>query len=157
MKKILFAFFIICLLSACSKDKCDYNECAIVAPTTEIQNLKDYLTANNITATQHCSGIFYVVNDAGNGDWPTACDQVTVRYKGTLTNGTVFDQTQGNATTNFRLNELIPGFTNGTIQIKSGGKVTIYIPPSLGYGSRQAGTIPPNSNLIFTVELVDIQ
>ncbi|HYO21790.1 MAG TPA: FKBP-type peptidyl-prolyl cis-trans isomerase, partial [Flavisolibacter sp.] len=69
----------------------------------------------------------------------------------------VFDETTGNETANFNMGGLIRGFTNGVMQIKSGGKVTIYIPPSLGYGNRQSGSIPPNSNLIFTVELMDVQ
>jgi FKBP-type peptidyl-prolyl cis-trans isomerase len=160
MKKYLFALLIAAVAAGCGKEKCEYNECAVVAPASEIQSLQNYLTANNITATQHCSGIFYTVEQPGNGDWPAACDRATVRYQGRLTNGTIFDPRGGSgaamSTADFQLNGLITGFTNGVLQIKEGGKVTIYIPPSLGYGSRQAGDIPPNSNLIFTVELVAI-
>ncbi|HEX8315034.1 MAG TPA: FKBP-type peptidyl-prolyl cis-trans isomerase, partial [Flavisolibacter sp.] len=125
---------------------------------TEIQSLQSYLQSNNITATQHCSGTFYVIDQQGNGDRPTACDQVSVRYQGRLTNGTVFDpQGGGMSSASFNLGGLIPGFKNALLQLKSGGKITIYIPPTLGYGSQQVGNIPPNSNLIFTVELLEVQ
>lgn len=144
-------------MGGCGKEKCGYDECSAPAPASEVQSLQNYLQANNITATQHYSGIFYVVNQQGNSDRPNGCSNVTVKYKGTLTNGSVFDETTGNETANFNMGGLIRGFTNGVMQIKSGGKVTIYIPPSLGYGNRQSGSIPPNSNLIFTVELMDVQ
>ena len=157
MKKILCSLSIALIFLSCAKDKCSYDECAYVAPSTEIQALQNYLQANSIAATQHCSGIFYVVNDPGTGKRPTGCSYVTVKYKGTLTNGNVFDETTGNATASFDMGRLIRGFTNGTMQIKSGGKVTIYIPPYLGYGGQTTGSIPANSNLIFTVELLDVQ
>ena len=157
MKRLFIAAVFAAILSGCGKEKCEYNECGTTAPAPEIQSLQNYLQSNGISATQHCSGIFYVIDRQGSGDRPTGCSNVAVKYKGTLTNGVVFDETTGNSTASFNMGGLIRGFTNGVMQIKSGGKVTIYIPPSLGYGSRQSGTIPPNSNLIFTVELMEVQ
>jgi FKBP-type peptidyl-prolyl cis-trans isomerase FkpA len=158
MKKIILALLIITTFAGCSKEnECQYDECAVKATATEVQDLKSYLQSNNIVATEHCSGIFYTIQQQGTGTRPTACSAVSVNYKGSLTNGNVFDQTQPGSPASFDLGGLITGFKNGLIQIKTGGKVTIYIPPSLGYGSRAVGSIPANSILIFEVELLVTQ
>lgn len=156
MKRIFAVLLVAASFAACSKDKCNYDPCAVVAPASEIASVQAYLSSNSITATQHCSGIFYAVDAQGNGKQPTGCSTVSVNYEGKLTNGTVFDKTTGTPA-NFGLDGLITGFRNGALQIKNGGKVRVYIPPSLGYGSRATGSIPANSILIFTIELVDVQ
>jgi FKBP-type peptidyl-prolyl cis-trans isomerase FkpA len=161
MKKIILFAVLITSLASCIKGKneviCGYDQCQLVAPATEIQSVQNYLNTNSITATQHCSGIFYVVHQQGTGAGPTACGAAQVKYKGTLTNGTVFDENQPNQTPVFNMQTLIPGFKNGLLQLKSGGKMTMYIPPFLGYGSSQNGSIPGNSILIFEVELIAAQ
>ena len=158
MKKILLAVLIISSFAGCVKEeKCEYNECSAKATATEIQDLRSYLQNNNIVATEHCSGTFYTIQQQGSGTRPTACSAVSVYYKGSLTNGNVFDQTQPGSPASFNLGQLITGFKNGVLQIKTGGKVTIYIPPSLGYGSTATGSIPANSILIFEVELLAAQ
>jgi FKBP-type peptidyl-prolyl cis-trans isomerase FkpA len=157
MKKFFLIVVLAALFANCSKNKCDYNECGIVAPASEIASVQAYLTANNITATQHCSGIFYAVDNAGSGKQPNGCSTVSVNYEGKLTNGMVFDHTTAGQPATFNLGDLVTGFRNGTIQIKTGGKIRLYIPPSLGYGSRANGSIPANSILIFTVELISVQ
>jgi FKBP-type peptidyl-prolyl cis-trans isomerase FkpA len=156
MKKIVFGLIVLLAFVGCSKDKCEYNECGIMAPAAEIQAVKDYLASKGITnATQHCSGMFYVVDDAGSGTAPDFCSTVAVTYQGTLTNGTQFDK----ATTPvaFGLGEVITGFRNGIPLVKKGGRIHLYVPPSLGYGSGPYGNIPANSVLIFDVTLADIQ
>ncbi|GAA4754809.1 FKBP-type peptidyl-prolyl cis-trans isomerase [Flavisolibacter ginsenosidimutans] len=156
MKKFFLIALVAALFLSCSKNKCDYNECGIVAPSSEVASVQAYLTSNNITATQHCSGIFYAVDNPGSGKQPNGCSTVTVNYEGKLTNGTVFDHTSAGQPATFSLGDLITGFRNGAIQIKTGGKIHVYIPPSLGYGSRASGSIPANSILIFTIELVSV-
>lgn len=159
MKKVLLAAVIIFSMAGCLKeDKCEYDECSVTAPASEIQSLQAYLQSNNITATQHCSGIFYTSEQQGSGKRPTACGSVTVNYKGTLTDGTIFDQTQVGDPATFGLSGgLIHGFKNAMLQMKTGSKMTFYIPPTLGYGSSANGTIPANSVLIFEVELLGAQ
>lgn len=151
LKKIIFGFLVILSITACNKDsKCDYDECAVKAPNSEIQSVQNYLASQGITnAVQHCSGAFYVVDVLGTGSHPNACSHVNVTYKGTLTNGTVFDQ----RTTDFGLDGVIRGWTNTIPQLREGGKMHIYIPPTLGYGNQPNGTIPANSILIFEVTL----
>ncbi|MCU7549175.1 FKBP-type peptidyl-prolyl cis-trans isomerase [Chitinophagaceae bacterium LB-8] len=162
MKKLLFCFGLISLFTGClkntgSEQKCTYDPCGAKAPSSEIQALKDTLANHGITATEHCSGLFYAIEEQGTGVAPTACSIVTVKYKGTLPNGTVFDQTATDKTYTNYLSSLIRGWINGIPLIKTGGKIHLYIPPSLGYGNQQAGTIPANSILFFDVELVAVQ
>lgn len=104
------------------------------------------------------SGLQYIVVEEGSGEAPAATDQVTVHYTGKLLDGTEFDSslTRGEPIT-FALNRVIPGWTEGVQLMKPGAKYTFFIPPQLGYGERGApGVIPPNSALIFDVELISV-
>jgi peptidylprolyl isomerase len=85
---------------------------------------------------------------------------LSVHYTGKLENGKVFDSSVGKDPLTFVLGsgQLIPGFEQGVTGMKAGGKRVITIPPSLGYGEQGAGeAIPPNSTLIFELELVDVK
>jgi len=93
----------------------------------------------------------------GTGAQPVATDVVKVNYRGTLANGTEFDASAkhgGPAT--FPLNRVIPCWTQGVQTMKVGGKAKLTCPAATAYGSRGVGTIPPNSDLTFEVELLDI-
>src|SRR3989338_8023583 len=85
--------------------------------------------------------------------------QVTVEYTGKLADGTVFDTNVGKDPLVFTLGAqgIIPGFQVGINGMKVGGERLIAIPPSLGYGAQQVGTIPPNSTLIFDVKLLKVE
>ena len=104
------------------------------------------------------SGLQYEVIKMGKGAKPTATDKVKVHYHGTLTDGTVFDSSvdRGEPIT-FALNQVIPGWTEGVQLMHVGSKFRFYVPQELGYGARQAGSIPPYSTLIFEVELLGIE
>lgn len=139
---------------------CKYDACAIAAPASEVTQLEAYLSSAAITATKHCSGMYYSIDAAGSGTAPTICSGVSVKYKGQLTNGTVFDQST--APVSFQLNVLIESWKKGIQLIKSGGKIKLYCPPSLAYGSQEirdgSGNviIPANSILVFEVELTGV-
>ncbi|HVF81668.1 MAG TPA: FKBP-type peptidyl-prolyl cis-trans isomerase [Flavisolibacter sp.] len=160
MKKIWLGIMVVAGLAGCIKGddepSCTYNECGLVAPSSEIQAVQSYLSANSITATQHCSGMFYTIDKQGTGTAPTPCNVVVFNYKGKLTNGTVFDSTS-TTPLSYELSRLVTGFKNGLPLLKTGGKMTLYIPPTLGYGSMQQGPIPANSVIIFNVELLGVQ
>jgi peptidylprolyl isomerase len=85
-------------------------------------------------------------------------DMVIVHYTGKLPNGTVFDSSVGRQPIRFVLGrgEVIPGWDQGLLGLKVGGKRKLTIPPHLGYGASGSGPIPPNATLLFDVELVDI-
>jgi len=158
IKNLVFAFFILTFFSGCLKSKvasCNYDACYDKAPDSEIQAVQDYLTSHGITnAQEHCSGLFYVIDNAGSGKQPTACSAVDVDYKGSLTDGTVFDQGTHYQT---YFGNVIQGWANGVPLIKTGGTIHLYIPPSLGYGSQPYGPIPANSILIFDITLNVVQ
>ena len=104
------------------------------------------------------SGLKYEIIKMGDGDKPEAADKVTVHYKGMLEDGTVFDSSyERGETITFGLNQVIRGWTEGLQLMPIGSKFKFIIPPKLGYGDRDLGSIPPNSTLIFEVELFEIQ
>ena len=154
LKKFLVGFVLVASLAGCLKGEnnstCTYDPCSIKAPASETQAVQDYLTANNITnAQQHCSGFFYIVDKAGKCRTPNACNYVNANYTGTFTDGSTFDQ----GTADFGLTQVIVGWTNGVPLIKEGGRIRLFIPPSLGYGKDPYHSIPGNSILIFDVTL----
>jgi len=106
------------------------------------------------------SGVLYETITAGTGDYPKATDTVKVNYTGTLINGTKFDSNadhDGGAPAVFALNQVIPGWTEGIQKVNKGGKIKLYIPSGQAYGSTGAPpAIPPDSALVFDVELLDI-
>ena len=104
------------------------------------------------------SGLKYEIIKLGSGKKPSATDKVEVHYHGTLENGTVFDSSvERGKTITFGLNQVIKGWTEGLQLMPIGSKFKFTIPPELGYGNRDMGSIPPNSILIFEVELFDIK
>jgi FKBP-type peptidyl-prolyl cis-trans isomerase len=100
---------------------------------------------------------------AGTGDSVLSGNYITVKYKGELADGTVFDETYTKAAPKdvftFQIGKryVIAGWDQGLIGMKVGGKRKLTIPPELGYGSQKVGPIPANSTLIFNVELINIQ
>lgn len=122
------------------------------------ETLEQYITRANLTATvtKDPRGFYYQILNPGTGATPTLASKVTVFYKGTLTNGSIFDQTSANPVT-FGLSQLIVGWQYGIPLVKAGGRVMLYLPPSLGYGSQNVGSIPANSVLIFDITLQGVQ
>ncbi len=106
--------------------------------------------------TTTASGLQYEILQEGNGQKPSgATSRVTVHYEGTLINGNVFDSSyKRNQPATFGLNQVISGWTEGVQLMSQGSKYRFFIPSELGYGTRGAGSIPPNSTLIFDVELL---
>ncbi|KRS20125.1 MAG: FKBP-type peptidyl-prolyl cis-trans isomerase [Alishewanella agri] len=103
------------------------------------------------------SGLQYEVLQAAEGAKPAATDTVKVHYTGTLTDGTKFDSSVDRGEpVEFPLNRVIPGWTEGVQLMNVGSKFRFTIPSELAYGERDMGTIPPNSVLVFEVELLDI-
>jgi FKBP-type peptidyl-prolyl cis-trans isomerase len=105
------------------------------------------------------SGLQYRDDAAGEGQEAKAGDTVSVHYTGTLENGSKFDSSRDRGQPlRFPLGagHVIKGWDEGVAGMKVGGKRTLVIPAELGYGSRGIGPIPPNSTLIFDVELMGI-
>lgn len=110
------------------------------------------------------SGLQYLVLAEGKGASPTAESTVSAHYRGKLLNGKVFDQSyEGKKPTvvdkpvPFPLNRVIPGWTEALQLMKVGSSCRLFIPPALAYGEAGRPGIPPNSLLIFDIELVNVQ
>jgi len=104
------------------------------------------------------SGLQYKVMTMGEGAKPAATDTVKVHYRGTLLDGTEFDSSYArNEPISFALNRVIAGWTEGVQLMPIGSKFEFYIAPELAYGEGGGGPIPPNSTLVFEVELLDIE
>jgi FKBP-type peptidyl-prolyl cis-trans isomerase FklB len=105
------------------------------------------------------SGLQYKVIEEGGGRSPSKTDTVKVQYRGTLIDGTEFDSSyKRNAPATFPVNAVIPGWAEALQLMKEGAKWQLVIPPSLAYGERGAPPrVPPNSVLVFDVELLSIE
>ena len=105
------------------------------------------------------SGLMYRVMIEGTGKKPTATDTVVVHYRGSLVNGRIFDDSQqrGEPAT-FSLSGIIPGWQEVLQLMTEGSTWEVVIPSNLAYGERGAPpSIPPNSALVFTIELIEVQ
>lgn len=136
----LFAFL------SCSNDK----------KANADSNTTDMITGDTTTTA---SGLKIVFTHRGDGKQAVAGNMVKVHYVGKLENGTEFDNSvKRGEPIKFPLGkgQVIKGWDEGIAMMKVGDKATMIIPPNLGYGAQDMGTIPPNSTLIFDVELVDV-
>lgn len=124
----------------------------------QIDSANVYMEENKTKAGVNVlpSGVQYKVLKEGTGAKPTIENQVKVFYRGTLTNGTEFDSNMGKEPITFGLGQVIKGWQDALKEMPVGSKWLIYIPFELGYGYQGSGPIPPCSNLIFEVELLDI-
>lgn len=122
---------------------------------------KDFLAANGqregVVTTG--SGLQYEILEEGTGATPGPTSQVKVHYRGTLLNGDQFDSSYDRGEpAEFRVNGVIPGWTEALMMMKEGAKWKLYIPSELAYGERGAGgQIKPYSMLIFDVELLEVK
>lgn len=106
------------------------------------------------------SGLKYVDEVVGTGEKPKLGKTVTVHYTGTFEDGTKFDSSYDRgAPYEFRLGAgtVIRGWDEGILSMQVGGKRKLIVPPDLGYGARGKGKIPPNTTLIFEIELLGVK
>lgn len=173
MKKIILYCAVAAMVStvfSCIKNDtgCPYKDLNITAPAGEVAKVKNYLDSIGVNALKDsASGLYYIVQTPGSGTTPEVCSVVSVHYTGRLTNDSIFDKTNGTPV-NFRLGQLIAGWQKGLAHIKVGGKLRLFVPPTLGYGATPVTktdqttgativVIPANSILIFDLELVGVQ
>lgn len=117
------------------------------------EDILKFIEENNLEATKTLSGMYYVVEDQGDGDAINSNSDVTVVYKGYFLNGTVFDQSGPDGVT-FNLQQVIPGWTEGIPYFNEGGKGILIIPASLGYGASGRPGIPGGAVLVFDIEIL---
>lgn len=166
IKNLFYAFLLTSFFAqSCIKGPvCAYEDKNVAATAAEISYLQNYFTTNNITnVTQHSSGVFYTISNAGNGNTPNLCSNVVVNYNAFLLGASApFDGNNSAEGIKFILGQLIVGVQKTLPLIKDGGTITLYIPPSLAYGSNaqqdQNGSviIPANAYLKFVFTILGV-
>ena len=156
MHRLLLISLVALSLVACNKPGGSAQDKAASAAEGQAF-LEKNAKAPGVTVTK--SGLQYKVLKSGpeGGVHPKRSDEVKVHYEGRLLNGEIFDSSYENgAPISFVLSQVVPGWTEGLQLMKPGDVWELYLPPELGYGEQGKGPIPPNSALIFKVELLDV-
>ena len=151
MKHFLSALVALTLFISCSKD----NSTPIDYVAQNEKDISEFISNNNLSAQRSDTGLYYVIKDPGTGAQPTATSNVTVAYKGTFLNGTIFDAST-NAGITIGLDQVIKGWTEGIPHFKAGGSGMLLIPAHLGYGNYDYRGIPGGSVLIFEINLISV-
>ncbi len=149
MSKILFLLIGLFLLNACKT----YNEDDMQSFDRKIEA---YMKKNNLDLQRSESGLYYKIEEEGEGDYIKYKNIVTFKYKGRLLNGEVFDDQMEEPVT-FQVSQLIAAWKEILLEMKNGGKAFLITPPQLAYGDRDLDDIPPHSILIFELEVVEVE
>ncbi len=155
IKKAYFYFSIglFLVLTSCSKDeegKSFEEQLAI-----DVAVIEDYLTENNINAEVHSSGIRYVVNQEGSGDAASVGDDIAIKFEAYLLDGTLL----GSDTIGFTINlgnQLVEAWRLMIPEMNVEGKITFYTPSGYAFGATGSSVIPPNSVLVYEIELLAV-
>ena len=117
--------------------------------------IKQYIADNSLTALSTSSGLHYVIDVAGTGASCSSQSNVRVAYTGYFTDGEISDQSSSTGI-EFGLQQVIQGWTEGIPYFKEGGSGKLLVPSALAYGKNGTSGIPPNSVLIFDIELHEV-
>ena len=129
------------------------------------QILKEYFQQHKIKATKTASGLYYVITKKGTGENAKKGQGVSMNYLGKFLDGKKFD---GNVDENFKstraplqftlgVGQVIAGWDEGIQLLNPGTRATLYIPSAIGYGPNGRGPIPPNTVMVFDVELISVK
>jgi len=154
MRKILVPFIVLILVSCGSDDSKSEASSTDYTESNE-KEILDYISDQDLEAQKSASGLYYVINETGTGDKPTAGSNVTVAYKGYFIDGSVFDQSNDEGIS-FNLNQVIAGWTEGITYFNEGGSGVLLIPSRLAYGNTGRSGIPGGAVLIFDINLKSI-
>ena len=145
MRKLITFALLLVLIAGCKDDDKDY---AVI----DEKIITDYLAANNIEAQRDPSGLYYKIVNRGTGVI-TPFNTIDAKYTGTFIDGEVFDANAGK----FSLVNFIRAWHIGIPKIGKGGKILLFAPSALCYGSKGKGEIPANTVLLFEVEVFDYE
>jgi FKBP-type peptidyl-prolyl cis-trans isomerase FkpA len=151
------------VLSVKSRDEIMKEQAVAQAQATQQESgaLDNYIKSNKIKAQQTASGLYYVIDKKGKGPLPAPGQSVTVNYTGMMLNGTVFDSSTkpGRQPFTFVLGkgQVIKGWDEGIPLLPVGSKGRLIIPSNLAYGPQGNQGIPPNSPLVFEIEVISVK
>ncbi len=118
------------------------------------ETIVKYIADKKLNAVEGPQGLYYIIRTEGTGKTPSSASSVEVTYKGTLVDGTIFDESSNSIL--LKLTDVIKGWQLGLPLIKEQGAITLIVPSGLAYGSAAKGTIPANSVLIFDIALLSV-
>lgn len=150
MRSILILIGVLFVLSACKT----YSE---EDKTTFDQKIEKYIAGSKRKYEKSETGLYYAIEKPGTGEFIKYTDEVTFMYTGRLLSGQVFDQKFSRKPVTFRVSELIQGWQEAMLYMKKDGKAHLIVPPQLGYGDYELDHIPPNSVLVFDIEITDVR
>jgi FKBP-type peptidyl-prolyl cis-trans isomerase FkpA len=150
MIRYLLIFTLLFSFSSCKKRKAEKQA------KEDEEIIQKYISDNKLSATATGSGLYYVISKQGTGANPSLGSSVTVAYSGYFTDGSTFDQSTSAGIT-FDLASVIKGWQEGIPYFKKGGKGILIIPSALAYGTAGSSGIPPNTVIIFTIDLLDVK
>lgn len=141
----LFLLSVLLMLSACGEKN------IVSQADVDEQIITEYLEKNQLEAESLPSGLYYIITAPGGEERPTVESTITVSYTGRFLNGSKFDESEFFPG---KLSDMIQGWQQGIPLIGEGGRITLIVPSTLGYGGQTVGSIPPNSVLRFDVRLL---
>lgn len=144
--KWLVAIAILVLFAACGSDDPEKQA------AKDRVKIIEYIEKHELDAHELETGVFYVIEQTGNGNFPTENSTVVLNYTGKLLSGKQFDVGFGSS---LNLRSTILGFRYGIPMFNRGSKGLLLIPSGLGYGPNGRFSIPPNAVLIFEIEIID--
>lgn len=150
ISKYIVALLLIALMG-CNKNE---DEDFMTQYEADIEKIENYLAENNLEAEKTSTGLYYIIEEEGNGAYPTSTSIVTVSYTGYLLNGSQFDS--GTISQSLSGN-LIEGWKEGIPKFRNRARGKLLIPSYMGYGSDAKDGIPANSVLIFDIYLVSFR
>lgn len=120
------------------------------------KEIQAHLDKEGIECERSSSGLYFKIIEPGEGELIKYQDKVEFTYKGTLLDGTVFDE-QLEETVEFNVRELIGAWKEIMLELRAGGKAFLVAPPQLGYGDRELEDIPANSILVFEMAIIAVK
>ena len=152
MKKLLLFFFVAAFVSCNSDDKTETKDFT----EENEKEIVEYINKNGLDAQRTNSGLYFVIDELGEGADVKLTSDVSLRYKASLTNGQIIEENMEEGLS-FNLQQVMIGLREGLQYFNEGGSGTILIPAHLGYGNDDYNGVPGGSVLIFDVELIDYQ
>ncbi len=146
---LLVAISAVLVLAGCKKKNAE-EQAAI-----DDQLIQDYIANNGLSAQKDPSGLYYIIEQQGTGPECNSASDVRVAYTGYFLDGEIFDGSSSQGIT-FNLSGVIKGWRIGIPYFREGGSGKLLIPSALAYGPSGNSSIPPNSVLIFDIELIEV-
>lgn len=150
MIKILPILAMLLALAACKtyseEDKAGFDK-----------KIERYIAKSGIPYERSESGLYYFIEQEGEGEFIKFTDEVSFTYVGRLLSGKPFDGKHKRTPLTFEVSKLIEGWKEAFTYLKKGGKAKLIIPPTLGYGDHDLTDIPPHSILLYDLEIVDVK